>query len=252
MRDHAGAFLLAVQFLTRIPIPKGVEFSASRNDLSTGYYPAVGAVVGLVITGVWWGTSSLLGHPTAIVLSLVSGILITGAFHEDGLADTFDSFGSTTKDKALEIMRDSRLGTYGVAALLSVFALKVSALLQIAHTMIPFIIISAHVLSRFSSMMVARTSTYVREAGTAKPVAQSIDPIPLLIMVGTVLVTLLVNSMFVSPLLSITLAVATCVGHFISRLCYELRLGGYTGDCLGATQQITEVVIYLSAVMWLH
>ncbi|MEM7294724.1 MAG: adenosylcobinamide-GDP ribazoletransferase [Pseudomonadota bacterium] len=251
MRDHTGAFLLAVQFLTRIPIPRRVEFSESRNDLSTGYYPAVGALIGLLVTSVWWITSPFLGSSIAIVLSVIAGIVTTGAFHEDGLADTFDSFGASDKNRALEIMRDSRLGTYGVAALVSTLALKTSALLQIPPSAIPVFFIGAHTLSRFSSMMVVRTSKYVREAGTAKPVAQAIQQTPLVLMMGTVVLILSAVWLLTSAQIVGVLVAATLVGHVISRLCYEPRLGGYTGDCLGATQQITEVAIYLGGVVWL-
>ncbi len=252
MRDHACAFLTAVQFLTRIPIPQQVEFNQLRSDLSTGYYPAVGGLVGLLIATLWWLTVPLFGHSLAIILSIVTGIIITGAFHEDGLADTFDSFGANDKHNALEIMRDSRLGTYGVTALLSILMLKIFALHQLPAAAIPVFIVSAHILSRFSSMMVVRTSSYVRATGIAKPVAESINKTPLVLMLGTACITLLVSWGVAAPEVVIVLVSTTLAGHGISRLCYEPRLGGYTGDCLGATQQITEVAIYLGAVIWLH
>lgn len=249
-REHLAAFFLAIQFLTRIPIPESIEFSSARSRLAAGYYPAVGLLIGAVAASVWSLTNGL-GHALAILLSMTTTIAITGAFHEDGLADTLDSFGGRDRNTALSIMRDSRLGTYGVVGLVCVLALKAAALIELQEQLLVYMLLAGHTLSRFSSMMVARTSHYVRDSGIAKPVAEEIATVSMFVMSGTCLIFLATGWILFPSDLIIYLVIAVVIGHFASRQLYERRLSGYTGDCLGATQQITELFIYLGAVLWL-
>ena len=250
-RNHLSALLFAVQFLTRIQIPTEVSFSSERERLAAGYFPLVGALIGAAAALVYWLCVDSFGTPIAILLSLAVTIALTGAFHEDGLADTFDSFGANDKDAALAIMRDSRLGTYGTCALFLVLTLKTAALISLPQTLVVYLLISAHGLSRLSSMVVVASSQYVRDEGAAKPVAKAIDGTALIVILGTGITILIFGFVFYPASMILWLAAGTLTGHFISRLCYEKRLGGYTGDCLGATQQITELSIYLAAILWL-
>ena len=114
-------FLLAVQFLTRLPVPNGVEFSQQRLAAAPRYYPLVGIVIGALSASVFFAATIIFPNTVSIILAITGGVLFTGAFHEDGLADTFDGIGGgTTKERALTIMKDSRIGVYGAVALMSI------------------------------------------------------------------------------------------------------------------------------------
>jgi len=186
------------------------------------------------------------------LLAVSAGLLLTGAFHEDGLADTFDGIGGGhTPVRALEIMKDSRLGTYGAAALFLALAIKVGALSAIPPIWVCAALPVAHCVSRFSAVCVIATNRYVREEGTGKPVATGISASSLIIAGFTALGAVAVGAVlfpFVSLLSGI---VSLCFAHVLMRLFFEPKLGGYTGDTLGAVQQASEIGFYLGLLAWL-
>src|SRR5262249_52787786 len=112
-------FLLALQFLTRLPVPRGLRTTEGELGKASAFFPMVGAVVGAGTAGVFLLTDKVLPFSVSVLVAIAFATFITNAFHEDGLADTFDGFGGGwSKDQALEIMRDSRIGTYGTLALI--------------------------------------------------------------------------------------------------------------------------------------
>ncbi|MGH2629336.1 MAG: adenosylcobinamide-GDP ribazoletransferase, partial [Actinomycetota bacterium] len=118
---------VAIQFLTRLPVR--VRFVEGDLRRAVGFFPSVGAIVAAIGVGVRWGLGSLVGEGPATVLAVVAMVLSTGAFHEDGLADTADGlWGGATSEDRLRIMRDSRLGAYGTIALVLFFATKLAVL----------------------------------------------------------------------------------------------------------------------------
>ena len=129
MKEQWAILLLAVQFLTRLPVPASAGFTPERLTAATRYYPLVGALIGGLVAVVY-GVALLAWPPlVAVILSIAASLLLTGAFHEDGLADMFDGVGGgLTRERALEIMKDSRIGTYGAAALILALALKAATL----------------------------------------------------------------------------------------------------------------------------
>ncbi|MEL6416225.1 MAG: adenosylcobinamide-GDP ribazoletransferase, partial [Pseudomonadota bacterium] len=190
--------------------------------------------------------------PIAILLAIAAGLLITGAFHEDGLADTFDGIGGgVTRERALEIMKDSRLGTYGTLALVIALALKFSTLISLPVALVPIALITGHGLSRLSSLLVIATSRYVREEGTGKPVAGGISGIGLLIAGLTGLAIIAIWSLSYAPIALVWAIGGLLLGHVLMRFFFEPKLGGYTGDTLGAVQQVSEIGFYLGLVAWL-
>ena len=179
-------------------------------------------------------------------------MLITGAFHEDGLADTFDGIGGgLTREKALQIMKDSRLGTYGTLALIIALAIKFAALIAIPQTLIPLAFIVAHGLSRLSSVLVIATSEYVRREGTAKPVAEAASATSLIIALASGALLIGLWSIWLPLFALISGLVGLLIGHALMRLFFERKLGGYTGDTLGAVQQASEIGFYLGVLAWL-
>ena len=202
--------------------------------------------------------SSFLFDPSiSVVLSLITGVMVTGAFHEDGLADVFDGFGGGwTKRKILDIMKDSRVGAFGAISLVLYFLLKFAALDAAANRfteihLIALVFISYHSLARLTAVNIVFTSQYSREDATskAKPIAKTHGNAAI---VGAYFFGLL-------PLGALTWfnwKFALVLGplfllYLLSKRYYEKWIEGYTGDCLGATEQLAECVCLLTYVaLW--
>jgi adenosylcobinamide-GDP ribazoletransferase len=242
-------FLLALQFLTRLPLPAELGWSEARMAATPRWHPAVGALVGAAAAAVYWAAVQVFPPLLAVLLSTAAGVLLTGAFHEDGFADACDGLGGgTTREHALAIMRDSRLGTYGALGLGLIVAGKVAALAALPPAAVPVVLVAGHAASRASSAAVLATSAYVRDHGTGKPVAGGIGPRGLVLALGTGAAAVLALAL-VLPAATVAGALAGLgLGHWAMRRVFERRLGGYTGDCLGAVQQTSEVGLYLGVL----
>ena len=254
IREEWLRFLLALQFLTRLPIAlKDDEFSPERLESSTRYYPLVGLLIGSFAALVYYLCTLALPAPLPVLISTAASLLLTGAFHEDGLADTFDGIGGgLTREAALNIMKDSRISTYGTAALVTILLIKVFTLSALSLPLAIGALIAGHGLSRVSAVMVMVTSRYVRFEGKAKPVASDVGTKGLVFLAAFTALILIGLGLtgWSLPLLACAL-VGLIAGHVLIRLFYERKLGGYTGDALGATQQISEIGFYLGALAWL-
>lgn len=250
MKKELQIFLTAIMFFTRIPCPKWVDHNPEYLKKSAKYFSLVGIVVGSIGAIIFYGASFILPIEISILLSMVSTIYVTGAFHEDGFADVCDGLGGGwTKEKILLIMKDSRLGTYGVAGLILILAIKFSALREVPVHYIPLTMIAGHSLSRFIATTLIYTHPYVRDTNDskAKPAAKSIT----ISMLGlTAIFGILPLFFFKLPLVFLTLLPAYLAKVYLGRK-FRKWLGGQTGDCAGAVQQLTEVVFYLSIlILW--
>jgi adenosylcobinamide-GDP ribazoletransferase len=249
------AFGNAVMFFTRLRVPKRLRWSESLMEKSAGWYPTVGLVVGAFGALTALGANEVWGPVVAAPLSLIVTLLVTGAFHEDGLADMCDAFfGSYDRTRVLEIMKDSRIGSFGGAGLFVVMATKVAftALALSGHHALglverwgnpAWVLIIAHGLSRAGSVTMLRLLPYVREnddvGAKSKPMAKRITT-PRLIwawITSLILVVALVDVTQVVLLIGASLLTVGVLARWFHR-----RIGGYTGDCLGATQQLVELV----------
>ena len=245
-REELAVFLLAVQFLTRWPIRSQDLFTEARLRAATRYHPFVGAMIGALAGGVFWLAHLAFPASLAVVLAVAASLLATGALHEDGFADTCDGLGGgVTRERALEIMRDSRLGTYGAAGLGLLLAAKVLALAATAPDVVPWLFIAAHAASRASAVVAIATGTYVRDAGIARPVAGAVAPDSLALALVTAAAAVCVMLVAAAPAVIVAGLAGLAVGHVVMRRVYERKLGGYTGDCLGAVQQTSELGMYL-------
>lgn len=250
-------FLLALQFFTRVPVTgrlaRWVGYSPQMLRASAAHFPAIGYLVGgvgaavFVVALAWWPPA------VAAVLSTIATVLLTGAFHEDGLADVADGLGgSPDRERALEIMRDSRIGAFGAIALVLALGLKLALLTALAGqgaTLAAAGIVAAHVLSRLAPLAIMRALPYVGgEGGKAKPMAESVSggalgvavlwSLPVVVALGWV------HGAGHTAALLVVAALATLVlGRW-----FRARLRGFTGDALGATQQVCELAIYLALV----
>ena len=246
VREELAGFLLAVQLLTRWPIRSQAFITSARVTASTRYYPLVGAMIGAFSAGVFWLAHLVFPVSLSVVLATAASLLATGAFHEDGFADTCDGLGAgTTRERALEIMRDSRIGTYGAAGLGLMLAAKVLALTATPPGAIPWLLIAAHAASRSSAVLAIATSTYVRDAGIAKPVADAVAPDSLALALATGAAAACALLAAATPVVIVAGLGGLAAGHLVMRGVYERKLGGYTGDCLGAVQQTSELGMYL-------
>ncbi len=252
LKAELPGFLLALQFLTRLRLPVEVDYAPEAARDSPRWYPAVGVVVGVVTGVIYWGAAGLFTPVLAALLATAAGVILTGALHEDGFADACDGLGGNRpRERVLEIMRDSRIGTYGVLGLGLMLAGKVAALAALPGLAVPFVLIAGHAASRASMLWLMASSDYVRDRGAGSAVAGGVDQrtmVTALAVTGLALLPLL----FVLPVMGAVLGLGGLVaGHFAMRHRFEVRLGGYTGDCLGAVQQCSEIGFYLGVLAWI-
>ena len=266
LRNQRDIFLTAVMFYTRLPCPTWIDHSDAMLNRATAYFPLIGWLVGAVAAGTYWAASLLWPPVVALLISTVASILLTGAFHEDGLADVCDGFGGGwTAARILEIMKDSRVGTYGLVGLGLALALKHTALLGAVARSGVFsalglpapaeLLLVAHPLSRLTALTFIYTLPYARandDDGKAKPVAQSLSAGRLVAAAVPGLLPLLAVAWFSAQPSMLLVLVPLAILLRILGGWFRRWIGGYTGDCLGATQQLAEVVIYLflAASFW--
>ncbi|WP_074409148.1 MULTISPECIES: adenosylcobinamide-GDP ribazoletransferase [Aquimarina] len=250
MKKEIHIFFTALMFFTRIPCPKWVNHDPEYLHLSSKYFPLVGIIVGSIGAIVFYGASFIFSVEISVILSMFSTIYATGAFHEDGFADVCDGFGGGwTKDKILLIMKDSRLGTYGTIGLLLMLSIKFAALREVEMYYIPFLLISGHALSRFIATTLIFTHPYVRdtENSKAKPAAKSMS-IHSLLVSGIFGIAPLF--FFKNPMIFLTLIPMYLSKMFLAAK-FKKWIGGQTGDCAGAVQQLSEIVFYLTSIaLW--
>lgn len=250
-------FLVAVQFFTRVPVPAWVGFSPAWLQASARHFPGVGLCVGVVGAVVLAGASGLTSPTVAVLLSMMATVVLTGAFHEDGLADTCDALGGhVSRARALEIMKDSRIGSYGTVGLVLVLGLKAALLASLPLALAVPALIFGHTVSRGAAVVLLRTLPYAGDTdqSKAKPLATGVSSGGLLAALGWVAFTAAAMAAWqfawaVPLLLSTALAAA---GTWACRRWWLGRLGGFTGDTLGATQQLTECLALLGWLVWLR
>lgn len=241
-------FFIALQFFTRLPIPRWVGFEQAWLHHASRYFPLVGLVVAAAAAAVYLAASAIWPQPVAALLSTAAGIYLTGAFHEDGFADTCDGFGGgLTRERVMEIMKDSRIGTYGAVGAGLLVALKVTLLATFAPAVAVAALFVAHPLSRLAASALIWKLQYARDEGKAKPLAQEMNGAEFAIGVACAAIPLIaagVLGYLPWPQLGLCLAAAAGIAVWLGAK-FVRRIGGYTGDCLGAVQQVSEVSIYL-------
>ncbi|ENO84492.1 adenosylcobinamide-GDP ribazoletransferase [Thauera linaloolentis] len=253
MRYQLELFLTALGFFTRLPVPAWVPWSADRLRHAARYLALVGWVVGLAGAAGYLAFSWLLPPALAIILSMALTVRITGAFHEDGFADTCDGLGGGwDKAQVLAIMKDSRIGSYGAIGVALLLLAKAAALLELAKTGtfgadglpagIVAALLVAHPLSRLAATSLVHLLPYARADGSGKsaPVAQRLTPAGLAIAgaCGLLPLALLTPTEALAAVAATAAVTAWCARLFMR------RLGGHTGDLLGATQQLAELACY--------
>ncbi|MGH9934676.1 MAG: adenosylcobinamide-GDP ribazoletransferase [Blastocatellia bacterium] len=259
MAEWLRLFLIATQFLTRLPVPEGLLASEKTSGEKTSgektlgraarFFPLVGAIVGGGAALAFLLLQHLAPHSASVLCAIIFAVLITNGFHEDGLADTFDGLGGGwTKEQALEIMRDSRLGTYGALALIFLILGKHNFLSSLPPGQVWRWLIVAHTASRWTSLPLCAWLPYARADGQGKLVARQVGRVE--ISIGSV--TLLLAVLLLSWKAALVVVFVTGLAPLLSGAYFRARLSGVTGDCLGAANQLTEVALYLAAVILLR
>jgi adenosylcobinamide-GDP ribazoletransferase len=241
-------FFTALGYFTRVPVPRWVGYEPHYLNAAARYFPLVGLLVGALAALVYLGALRVFPPGVAVLLSMAATLLLTGAFHEDGLADCCDAFGGAyTREDVLRIMQDSRIGAFGAIALVIALALKWQTLAALPPYRAAGLMIAAHAASRTGAISYLATLDYVRAEGKAKPVAQRLSG-----------ASLLWAALFGLPALfwpdwrfGCAALIMLGVLRFVLGRYFVRRIGGYTGDCLGFAQQIFELAIYLMGLAWI-
>jgi adenosylcobinamide-GDP ribazoletransferase len=237
---------VAVGFLTRLPIGGG-ELTAAELSRAAGWFPAVGLLVGGVMAGMRALAGLVLDPLPATILALLAAVLVTGAFHEDGLADAADAMGAhATRARKLEILRDPRVGTFGALALVFAVALSLAALAPLDDGHFSRAAVVGHVLGRWSTLPQSLALPAARPGGSGALVR--VGPIGLAAGTCFAVATALVAGGLVAGTAALTVACAVVVVGGWSAL---RALGGVSGDTFGAVNKVVEVAVYLTlAVAW--
>ena len=247
IRHEARLFICAVQFLTRIPTPALAAFRPEWIQQSARYYSLVGQIVGGLSALVLYGAAQIWSPWIAALLAVAAGVALTGGFHEDGLADTADGLGGgLTRDRRLEIMKDSRLGSYGALALGLTLALRVAALamlVQASPLLASVALLAAHGLGRAAAVAAMTVMPYGGDPGMAKEGRPDRASLVGLLVAGLIALWPLA---FLPTLAGVSgLALGLLISAVPAWLAWRL-IGGRTGDVLGAVEQAFEVGFLLA------
>lgn len=240
-RSQLETFLGAIRFFTRLPLPGMLGIDAIALERAMRYFPAIGLIVG-GIAGLAFAITTFFWPKTLAVLAAMSAaILVTGALHEDGWSDMVDGFGGGwDREKVLAIMRDSCVGSFGAAGLIMLLLARFFALIEVDMLLVPVALIAGHAVSRLCATGVFRALEYARPEGKAKPFNNKLGKGDMVFATVTALLPVLL----LPPAQSIpALILAAGATYWLARL-FQRRIGGYTGDCLGAVQQLAEVAFY--------
>ncbi|TDR79810.1 adenosylcobinamide-GDP ribazoletransferase [Paludibacterium purpuratum] len=242
-------FFIALQFFTCLPIPRWVGFEADWLRHAAGFFPLVGLLIGALTAGTFAAAHLWLPLPVAVALSMAAGAYLTRAMHEDGFADVCDGFGGGwERDRVLAIMKDSCVGSFGLVGMLLLLGLKFACLTTLPVPALVPALLLAHPVSRFMATILIWRLDYARPGESkARAVAQHMSggDFALAVLSGLLPALALAWRLGLSGRsLCAALALALLATLWLVRL-FLRRIGGYTGDCLGAVQQVSEVAIYL-------
>lgn len=240
-----SGFRAAVGFLTRVPVGE----SGPPTPSATKWFPTIGALVGLVVAAVYTAAYQVMPSPLAALAAVVLGVLITGAFHEDGFADTSDGLGSrTTGERALEIMKDSRLGTYGTIAIVVSITWRVLAVGALDPVEAVAALVMAHTLGRAGAVVLMAVAPPAREDGLGRAgVLGATGSGVGFAMVSAAAIAGLIGGWWVLPA-----ALVAGLALVWLRMVAVSRFGGITGDVLGAGEQLGEMAVLavIVALTW--
>ena len=243
-------FRHAMRLLTIVPLPSEQRFEPDWLPRAAKYFPLVGLLIGAFLAAVLLAANHVWSGVVPALLAVTAGVLLTGAFHEDGLADSADSLGGQTPERRLAIMQDSRIGSYGTLALIASVGLRVAALAVIPSLLAAAALVAAHAGGRCAGVLLINAVPYA--ADRVGKIVQSDDPLRR----HEVLLACVFAVAGFAPLLvtawpaGVTAALAgIVVTVMVARLAIRL-LGGYTGDVAGAIEPLFEIAVLLAVAAW--
>jgi adenosylcobinamide-GDP ribazoletransferase len=232
--------LAALQFLTRVPIRLRREPSLTK---TVAWFPVAGAVIGAVVGATAAGLWHLVPPVVAAAMAITVGLLITGAFHEDGLGDVADAFGGGwTVERRLEILKDSRHGTYGVAAMCASIVLRIVALGSLPGPAVMFAAtVAAHTMARVAAVGMAGTMRLATHSGLGADYGRGTTPARAAVSVAAgIAITVVAVGWWAAPLTLVAMVAAGATGALARR-----KIGGISGDVLGAAEQVAECLCFV-------
>lgn len=245
-----NAFLASLMFFTRLPFWRIMRIPTQQFKHVVAYWSVVGWLTGGLMAGTYCIASMYFPLTVSLVLALLVRILLTGALHEDGLADFFDGFGGgANREQILQIMKDSRIGGYGVLGLIFYYMLAFTLLTSLPHSLIPYVLFVGDVFPKFVCSFLIVLLPYARkeEESKAKVVYERLS-------VGEIVISAIggVVPLFFFPTHYLPAIICPVVLFFYLWYRMKSRLGGYTGDCCGAAFLLCEIAFWLGCVGMLN
>lgn len=236
-------FLLLFQFITRIPVNISLACEKENFRKATLYFPVVGAILGAIEYFVFYITALWLPLPMVSIITVIVGIMITGGLHMDGLGDTCDGFFSfRSRERIIEIMKDSRVGSFGVIAMIIDIAIKVLGIYYIGIKSMDYMIIVIPMISRLFTVFIALIGKTAKKDGTGNLYIGNTNSI---YFIGAIILTLLIGSLF----FNVKYILMLLLGGFIVTVLFNSfcnsRIGGHSGDTLGANNEIVELTLFI-------
>lgn len=253
LKHQIRLWFIAQQFYTRVPVPSWVGYHPDWLNAATRYFPLVGAIVGLSVGAIYAVFNHWLPSELSAALAIGWGIWLTGAFHEDGFADTCDALGGgQSRSDILRIMQDSRIGAYGAIGIGLLLFIKIHAVAALNGDAAIMALVVAHTVSRAAAITLMRTLPYARAADTpskSKPVAQGVRACDAWCAYLSAAALVLGAALWLTaPWLLSAACLAAGLAAVGLRHLTQQRLQGYTGDVLGATQQLAETAFLIAWV----
>jgi adenosylcobinamide-GDP ribazoletransferase len=248
MKRELEYFFAALRFFTRLPVPRWVGHTQDQLDHAARYFPLIGILIGAIGAGVTELAALALPVGVAVLLGMAATILATGAFHEDGFADSCDGFGGGwDKAQVLAIMKDSRVGSYATLGVGLMLLAKWNALVELdadfAPPLLAIALVAGHAVSRLASTLLIFFLEYARDddSSKSKPLAQrmALHELAIAVAIG------LAPCLLLPPIDALVALAAAALSALLAARYFVRRIGGYTGDCLGAVQQVCELAFYL-------
>jgi adenosylcobinamide-GDP ribazoletransferase len=249
MNKEWRVFLAAVQFLTRIRVPDSIHHQPELMQQAPRYFPIIGWIVGGLSALFFLTFARYVSTDVGVLASMITSLLVTGALHEDGFADVCDGFGGGwTKEKILLIMKDSRIGAFGAMGLIFILAAKFLLLRELPdHRTFVVAAIAAHSVSRLMAVLVLQKGVYVGAAEQSKSISMTGGRLGVPALIAAMGFAVAPFAFLPWPYV-LTVLPALYATYELYRY-FKRWIGGYTGDCLGAIQQVTEIVIYLGFII---
>ena len=236
-------FLLLFQFITRIPVNISLACEKENFRKATLYFPVVGAILGAIEYIVFYITALWLPLPVASIITVIVGIMITGGLHMDGLGDTCDGFFSfRSRERIIEIMKDSRVGSFGVIAMIIDIAVKVLGIYYIGIKSMGYMIIVVPMISRLFTVFIALIGKTAKKDGTGNLYIENTNSI---YFIGAMVLTLLIGSLFFNVKYILILLFGGLIVTLLFNSFCNSRIGGHSGDTLGANNEIVELTLFI-------